>query len=50
MDYLVDEVLEPGDAGFIAVDRTGAVSMKTNTGSMFRAAADSEGLQEVAIW
>lgn len=50
MDYLVDEVLEPGDAGFIAVDRTGAVSMKTNTGSMFRAAADSDGLQEVAIW
>lgn len=50
MDYLVDEVLEPGDAGFIAVDRTGAVSMKTNTGSMFRAATDSEGLQEVAIW
>ena len=50
MDYLVDEVLEPGDAGFIAVDRTGAVSMKTNTGSMFRAAADSEGLREVAIW
>lgn len=50
MDYLVDEVLQPGDAGFVAVDRRGDVSMKTNTGSMFRAAADSEGLMEIAIW
>lgn len=50
MDYLVDDVLEPGDAGFIAVDKNGNFSMKTNTGSMFRAAIDSEGNTEVAIW
>lgn len=50
MNYLVDEVLEPGDAGFIAVDKYGNFSMKTNTGSMFRAATDSEGNKEVGIW
>ncbi|SMO59216.1 isoaspartyl peptidase/L-asparaginase family protein [Gracilimonas mengyeensis] len=50
MDYLVDEVLEPGDAGFIAVDKYGNFSMKTNTGSMFRAATDSEGNKEIGIW
>ena len=50
MDYLVDKVLEPGDAGFIAVDKDGNISMKTNTGSMFRASADSEGGKEIAIW
>ncbi len=50
MNYLVDDVLEPGDAGFIAVDKYGNFSMKTNTGSMFRAATDSEGNKEVGIW
>ena len=50
MDYLTDQVLEPGDAGFIAVDKYGNISMKTNTGSMFRAAIDSEGNKDVAIW
>lgn len=50
MDYLVDDVLEPGDAGFIAVDKYGNFSMKTNTGSMFRAAIDSDGNKEVGIW
>ena len=34
MDYLVNEHNE-GEAGFIAVDRDGNVSMETNTGSMF---------------
>lgn len=50
MDYLVDDVLEPGDAGFIAVDKDGNISMKTNTGSMFRAANNSLGHKNVAIW
>lgn len=50
MNYLVDDVLEPGDAGFIAVDQYGTFSMRTNTGSMFRAAIDSEGNKEVGIW
>ncbi|HBQ61441.1 MAG TPA: beta-aspartyl-peptidase, partial [Balneolaceae bacterium] len=50
MNYLVNEVLNPGDAGFIAVDKYGVFSMRTNTGSMFRAAIDSEGNKEVGIW
>lgn len=50
MDYLVDEVLEPGDAGFIAVDHYGNYSMKTNTGAMFRAAIDAEGNKTIGIW
>ncbi len=50
MDHLVDEVLNPREAGFIAVDRFGNISMKTNTGSMHRAAADSDGLKMVRIW
>ncbi|MAO66492.1 MAG: beta-aspartyl-peptidase [Balneola sp.] len=50
MNYLVNEVLNPGDAGFIAVDKYGVFSMRTNTGSMFRAAIDSEGNKDVGIW
>jgi len=50
MDYLVDDVLNPKEAGFIAVDRYGNFSMRTNTGSMFRAAADAAGNEVVAIW
>jgi beta-aspartyl-peptidase (threonine type) len=50
MNYLVDKVLNPGDAGFIAVDLYGNFSMRTNTGSMFRAATDSEGNKEIGIW
>lgn len=50
MDYLVDEVLEPGDAGFIAVDAGGNIAMKTNTGSMFRAASNANGFRNIAIW
>ncbi len=50
MDYLVGEVLNPREAGFIAVDKYGNISMETNTGSMFRAAADSDGKKEIGIW
>ena len=50
MNYLVDEVLNPNDAGFIAVDKFGNISMKTNTTAMFRAGADSEGYEEIGIW
>ncbi len=50
MDHLVDDVLNPREAGFIAVDKFGNISMKTNTGSMHRAAADSDGYKEVKIW
>lgn len=50
MSYLVDDLLNPKEAGFIAVDKYGNISMRTNTGSMFRAAADSEGMKEIGIW
>lgn len=49
-DYLLNEVLEPGDAGMIAVDRYGNMFMDMNTEGMFRGMADSEGTREVAIW
>lgn len=50
MSYLVDDLLNPKEAGFIAVDKFGNISMRTNTGSMFRAAADSDGLKVIGIW
>lgn len=50
MDHLLNEVLNPKEAGFIAVDKYGNFSMGTNTGSMFRAAADSEGKKVIGIW
>lgn len=49
-DYLLTQVLEPGDAGMIAVDKFGNIYMNMNTQGMFRGAADSEGRTEVAIW
>lgn len=48
--YLLEEVLEPGDAGMIAVDKYGNTYMNMNTTGMFRGKADSEGNREVAIW
>jgi beta-aspartyl-peptidase (threonine type) len=50
MDYLVYELLNEGEAGFIAVDREGNISMETNTGSMFRASQSEGGDKTVAIW
>lgn len=50
MSYIVHQVLEPGDAGFIAVDKWGNFSMDMNTGSMSRAAENSSGAKIVAIW
>lgn len=50
LQYVLNEVLNPREAGFIAVDKFGNIAMGTNTSSMFRAAADSEGYQEIGIW
>ncbi len=49
-DYLLQEVLEPGWAGMIAVDRHGHTYMETNTQGMYRGMADSEGNFKVGIW
>ncbi len=49
-NYLLSEVLEPGEAGMIAVDKHGHTYMQTNTKGMYRGMADSEGNREVGIW
>ncbi len=49
-DYLLNEVLDPDDAGMIAVDKHGNMYMNMNTQGMFRAMGDSEGNRKVAIW
>ncbi len=47
---VVHGVLKPDDGGVIAVSRTGEIAMVFNSDGMFRAAADSRGRFEVAIW
>jgi beta-aspartyl-peptidase (threonine type) len=49
-DYLLNEVLDPGDAGMIAVDKYGNTYLNMNTQGMFRAMSDSKGNRKVAIW
>ncbi len=49
-DYLLQDVLNPGEAGMIAVDKYGNIYMDMNTNGMFRGSSDSEGNREVAIW
>lgn len=50
LDYLLSEKLNPGEAGFAAVDKNGNVSLKMNTEGMFRAGSNEAGFREVAIW
>lgn len=49
-NYLLNQVLDPDDAGMIAVDKQGNTFMGMNTKGMFRGRSDSEGNREVAIW
>lgn len=44
------ETLKPGDGGIIAVDRDGNIVMDATTDGMPRAAADSTGRSDIAIW
>lgn len=48
--YLLEDVLNPNEAGMIAVDKYGNTYMNMNTLGMFRGKSDSEGNREVAIW
>lgn len=50
LDYILEERMDPGDAGFITVDRTGNIIMDMNTRGMFRGSVDSEGNRTVMIW
>jgi beta-aspartyl-peptidase (threonine type) len=49
-EYLLNDVLDPDDAGMIAVDKHGNTFMNMNTTGMFRGKSDSDGEREVAIW
>jgi|SRR5699024_3244398 len=49
-NYLLNKVLEPGDAGMIAVDKYGNTFMDMNTEGMYRGKSNSEGDREIAIW
>jgi len=49
VSHCLNEILEPGDGGIIAVDRQGHISMRATTGAMPRGVADSAGRLEIAI-
>lgn len=46
----LEEVLQPGDGGLIAIDREGRISLRATTDAMPRGAVDSSGRLETAIW
>jgi isoaspartyl peptidase/L-asparaginase-like protein (Ntn-hydrolase superfamily) len=46
----LEDVLQPGDGGLIAIDRHGQISLRATTPAMPRGAADSNGRFETAIW
>jgi beta-aspartyl-peptidase (threonine type) len=46
----LEDVLQPGDGGLIAIDRHGQISLRATTPAMPRGAADSAGRFETAIW
>jgi beta-aspartyl-peptidase (threonine type) len=50
MQFVLTERLNPGDAGFIAVDKDGNISMQMNTTGMYRGSVDSQGNRVVMIW
>lgn len=47
---VIHDKLQPGDGGIIGVSHTGEIAMVFNSRGMFRAAANADGLFEVAIW
>ncbi|MCH8556704.1 MAG: isoaspartyl peptidase/L-asparaginase [Balneolia bacterium] len=49
-NQVINGKLQPGDGGIIGVSHTGEIAMVFNSPGMFRAAADSRGRFEVAIW
>jgi len=50
VNRVIDETLEPGVGGIIALDPRGRIAMRFNTASMLRGAADASGRFEVKIW
>ncbi|NBC27354.1 MAG: beta-aspartyl-peptidase [Bacteroidetes bacterium] len=50
VDFLLEERLQPDEAGFIAVDSDGNIVMKMNTPGMYRGSVNSLGETEIKIW
>lgn len=50
MTFVLTQRLNPNDAGFVAVDANGNISMKMNTTGMYRGSIDSQGNRVVMIW
>lgn len=50
VNFLLNERLQPDEAGFIAVDYNGNIVMNMNTPGMFRGSIDSNGNKVVKIW
>ncbi|TVQ02828.1 MAG: isoaspartyl peptidase/L-asparaginase [Balneolaceae bacterium] len=50
INFVLTQRLNPGDAGFVAVDRDGNISMQMNTLGMYRGSINSLGEQVVRIW
>lgn len=49
-EKVIHGTLRPGDGGIIGVAHDGSIAMVFNSAGMYRAAADSSGRLEVAIW
>ncbi|MFO7845764.1 MAG: isoaspartyl peptidase/L-asparaginase [Balneolaceae bacterium] len=50
VNFVLNERLQPDEAGFIAVDRDRNIYMNMNTPGMFRGSINSLGEKEVKIW
>lgn len=50
MNFILTERLNPGDGGFIAVDKDGNISMQMNSLGMYRGSINSLGERVVMIW
>ncbi|KDP41685.1 hypothetical protein JCGZ_16092 [Jatropha curcas] len=50
VDFVINERLDEGKAGLIAVSSKGEVACRSNANGMFRGCATEDGFMEVGIW
>ncbi len=50
LNFVLTERLNPGDGGFVAVDKDGNISMQMNSAGMYRGSVNSRGDRVVMIW
>lgn len=50
MNFVLTDRLNPGDGGFIGVDKNGNISMQMNSTGMYRGSINSTGDRVVMIW